>query len=147
MTEHEKIMQQTGLEPSQCSCKTCAGYCATCPCIGTPSDILNLINNGYKDRLVASLWCAGIRIGLEPIEMVQLEQKADNSCVMYEDGKCKLHASGLKPIEGKLANCNLALNVKLQFLQHKLQPSTATALTWLDPKNAQTINIIKKAME
>lgn len=98
----ELMVEAAGLKPSVCSCETCRKKCSEVMCFGTPGDILNLINAGYRNflrRISVDLVMVLQREAMK-IEMVQL--KTDhNGCVMYEGGKCLLHDTGLKPSEGK----------------------------------------------
>ena len=83
--------------------------CQRVPCLGTPHDILAVINAGYIDKVCFTEWAAGMFLGhiTRPIDMVQIKSKGNGlngECVFYNDGKCELHESGLKPTEGKLAH-------------------------------------------
>jgi len=71
-------------------------------CFGTPGDILNLINAGYGNflRKVSVDLVMVLQREAVKIDMVQLIAD-QNGCVMHEGGKCLLHATGLKPSEGK----------------------------------------------
>jgi hypothetical protein len=98
-----KIAKQTGKKPMQCDCEQCKHMCHT-PCLGTPQDILALINAGYSDKLCYTEWIAGMIIGFtsDSIAMVQIKKEGE-WCVFFHDGKCELHEKGLKPTEGRLA--------------------------------------------
>lgn len=83
--------------------------CQRTPCLGTPHDILALIDAGYADQLSYSEWAAGMLLGhiVRPVPMVQIKTTGDSRdgcCVFYSDGKCELHDLGLKPTEGRLAH-------------------------------------------
>ena len=87
------------------NCDKCKNMCRI-PCLGTPEDISNLINAGYGNRLKESFWAFGIiaETHEDVIKMIQPEIK-DGWCTFYKNGLCELHNLGLKPLEGKLANC------------------------------------------
>lgn len=102
-----RIEVRTKRKPTQCNCERCKSMCHT-PCLGTPQDILRLIEAGYADKVAYSEWAVGILLGFTPyvIPMVQIEEK-NGWCVFYHDGKCELHDKGLKPTEGILASHDL----------------------------------------
>ena len=97
------------MKPSQCKCKLCQQQCHT-PCLGTPNDILRLIEAGYKDRLEPTIWGAGMVMGTtdHPIPMIQAKIEGE-WCTFFHDGLCELHNLGLKPTEGKLSHHSMTL--------------------------------------
>ena len=99
-----RIMRKTGRKPVECRCKACQAQCKT-PCLGTPDDILRLIGAGYGERLKMTYWCVGMLLGKinYSIPMVQAIQ-TDKGCTFFHDGRCELHAKGLKPTEGRLSH-------------------------------------------
>ena len=110
MTREEvfnRIANRIGKQPISCNCEKCRQMCQRTPCLGTPQDILAIIEAGYVDKVCYTEWAAGIVLGhiTRPIPMVQLKSNTghDGCCVCYNDGKCELHESGLKPTEGKLS--------------------------------------------
>ena len=52
MTEHENIKKETFSSENSCSCNECKKMCTVAPCMGTPSDILRIINNGFVDKYI-----------------------------------------------------------------------------------------------
>lgn len=62
-TPLQRIIRKTGRKPVQCKCRLCKQQCHT-PCLGTPQDILKLIEAGYKDRLAPTQWLVGIIMGV-----------------------------------------------------------------------------------
>lgn len=104
----KKIIRKTGRKPIECKCEECKKQCRT-PCLGTPYDIKNLIDAGYKDYLMATEWAVGLVLGRlnYTIPMVQAIQKDDGWCIFYENGLCKLHNLNLKPTEGRLSHHTL----------------------------------------
>ena len=99
------ISQKSGRKPTSCNCKECKSQCHT-PCLGTPEDILKLIEAGYEDRLSPTLWAVGMLMGLtdKPIKMIQARQEDNGWCTFYHNGLCELHDLGLKPTEGRLSH-------------------------------------------
>jgi len=112
--------------------------CQTCPCLGTPADILRLINNGYIYQLSITGWATGLQFGVPLIPMIQPKQLANGHCAfLTADKLCSLHNANLKPTEGKLA-------------KHYV-PSYPIALKiakmWQDPEQEHTMNLIVKALQ
>jgi hypothetical protein len=69
--------------------------------MGTPDDIRKIIDNGHGDRLMFSIW-VDEKTGNELPAIMPV--KGPKGCVFQnQEGLCDLHASGLKPTEGKLA--------------------------------------------
>ena len=103
-----KIVRKSGRKPSVCRCVTCQNQCKT-PCLGTPEDILRLIDAGYGDKLKPTLWLVGMALGRldYPIPMIQATQTSEGWCIFFKDGLCELHDLGLKPTEGKLSHHTL----------------------------------------
>lgn len=143
-TEQEQIEELAGMKELSCSCDKCVKMCKTAPCLGTPSEILRLINAGHKANIVGTLFVAGLKYGIPPIDMIQLEYDEDKrQCVMLTDeGKCSLHDSGLKPLEGKLADCRITA-----MPPGKFPPAWCVAFTWTFPANRNIIRLIRKALE
>jgi hypothetical protein len=100
------IIDQSKVEPSQCDCADCQKMCKHTPCVGTPLDMhaIKRVHPEYEDKLAITLNLAALNLGLPPIAMIApvFDEKG---CAFFENGKCILHKEGLKPLEGKLANC------------------------------------------
>lgn len=137
-TIFEKIIRRTGRKPVQCKCRKCKEQCKT-PCLGTPDDILRLIQAGYKDKLARTTWCMGILLGRIniPVPMVQAIQTA-SGCVFFKDGLCELHDAGLKPTEGKLSHHS----IKPENFKFNKSLSWNVAKEWLNEDNRETIRLI-----
>jgi hypothetical protein len=127
MTELELIEDFTKVKATNCHCKKCVAMCRKSICIGTPIDIAKLILAGHVAMLRSVMWDAGKMYGChEVIEMVKLKSFENGTCVMLDiNEKCMLHNSGLKPTEGKLADCKMDFFTKDQF-----PPVLAVAYTW-----------------
>lgn len=124
--------------------------CQRTPCLGTPHDILALIKAGYVDKVCYSEWAAGIVLGHidRPIPMVQIKTKSDGKrdgcCVFFNDGKCELHESGLKPTEGKLSH----QEVSMKELLRENNLTYQVAIEWCKEENLDIIRkIVKKVSE
>lgn len=86
---------------TECSCNVCKAMCKQSPCMGTPEDIEKIIDAGYKDKLMFSVWIDQ-KNGNHLPAIMPIKENA--GCVFQtREGLCELHASGLKPLEGKLA--------------------------------------------
>lgn len=141
MSELDKIARQTKMSSHSCSCERCAKMCLRSPCLGTPADILKLINEGFIHQLGFVDWSAGSRYGLPVIEMVMIAKNEDDSCPLFKNGLCTLHESGLKPTEGKLSSH------EAQDPKHWDEWLTyAVAKTWEAPENQPTVNRIEKIL-
>lgn len=100
----KKIIRETGRNPISCSCEKCQSQCRRAPCLGTPADILKLIDAGYAHKLAPTEWATGLFIGKlnHTIGMIQV-RKSNHGCVFFENGLCQLHDLNLKPTEGRLS--------------------------------------------
>lgn len=128
-----KIIRKSGRKPSNCKCQACKNQCKT-PCLGTPQDIMRLIDAGYGDKVMPTHWLVGMVIGKidYPISMVQAIQMDDGWCVFHKNGLCELHNLLLKPTEGRLSHHDvkpenyifskgLAYNVAKEWLSRENQ--------------------------
>lgn len=135
----QKIIRKTGRKPSNCKCLTCRNQCHT-PCLGTPDDILRLIEVGYQDKLAVTYWCVGMFLGClnYPIVMVQAVTTEEGWCVFYHDGLCELHNKGLKPTEGRLSHHSISKE------NYSFNKSLAyhVAKEWLEERNLPVIEKI-----
>ena len=59
---YQKITRKTGRKPIECKCQACKQQCKT-PCLGTPQDILKIIESGFGDRLFRTHWAVGLLLG------------------------------------------------------------------------------------
>lgn len=145
MTEHEKIIQDTGAVSHECSCQACVGLCKTCPCLGTPSDILRIINNGFIGELDAIQNGVGIVFGGKDLIPLIMPVQLDNGHCTFlsDDGKCKLHPLGIKPLEGKLATSHIS---EVMGRLHMKPLPLAVAQTWEDERNLKTVRLIARAL-
>ena len=153
----QRIMQKTGRKPTECKCQLCKRQCHT-PCLGTPQDILRLIDAGYADRLAPTVWAAGVLMGVvaQPVPLIQaecldgawgglLDVGADCHCTFYtKDGLCELHDKGLKPTEGRLSHHS----IRLDNFKRNRSISWAVVQEWLSPDNADVVaEVIRRYKE
>ena len=92
---------------SECSCDTCKSMCKT-PCIGTPEEMLAISKAGFSKRLAVTSWATGLILGTHDRVVTIIAPLFDQKkgfCTFYQDGMCELHSLGLKPTEGRYANC------------------------------------------
>ncbi len=107
--------------------------------MGTPDDILRLIEAGHVDKLSFTRWAAAVAIGMPVINMVQLAKNDAGACIMFDNGLCKLHTSGLKPFEGKLA---MHVGPEGIYREPGKHPTIQVAKTWLDAANIETMHTV-----
>lgn len=73
------------------------------PCIGTPWDILRIMESSKENIGKVSLTINAApwegELTDSPVIMVAPKTNEDGSCVFLEDGMCSIH--GIKPIEGR----------------------------------------------
>lgn len=112
-----------------CSCPTCQNMCKHCPCIGTPEDILKIIQAGQSHGLCHTRWGTGLVNGAHDtiIEMIQ-PRNTENGCAYLDDKNlCTLHDLGLKPTEGRLTN-----HAEYRPESFKDSVNYIVAMTWVD---------------
>lgn len=121
------LVQETGVKPVSCSCNTCKSMCKEGPCLGTPLDIVAIIEAGYADKLCLTEVRSLIPFGIPAHETIQPRyDKQKKACAFFTDeGLCELHDKGLKPTEGKLAGCEQGRHNNIKML-----PAVAVGLTW-----------------
>lgn len=92
-----------------CACKICKSMCKSAPCWPTPAEARKLIKAGYGDKLMLE---NRRNLFLLSPAMEYYEGKTaplpfvEGRCVFLTTaGKCNLHKIGLKPVEGRLADC------------------------------------------
>ena len=138
LSQLQRIMIKTGRKPCECKCKLCQAQCHT-PCLGTPQDIMRLVDAGYADRLAVTEWAAGIYMGVisEPVIMLQAIRDGEDEfdekahCTFFHDGLCELHDKGLKPTEGRLSHHSH----RIDNFKASRSISWAVAQEWLNPDN------------
>lgn len=138
MTEEQVIIEKSGAQLNSCACDHCKSMCQRAPCLGTPAEMLAIAKAGFADRLEKITWAAGyLKYGIPMIDDV-IRPKMDKikgACTFYtEAGLCQLHDLGLKPMEGRLADC------KTEFVPaDKVSVYLLGPLTWDRPENNMII--------
>jgi hypothetical protein len=115
------------LKTSECSCDVCKNMCRRTPCLPTPEDVVKLMAAGHKSKLRATIY-AGPFTDV-PVRLVAPHYDEERkACAFLDDNNlCILHESGLKPLEGKLANhANEYEQVKnnIQYILNLWNPKT-----------------------
>ena len=141
LTSFQRVMLRTGRQPSECHCRRCQQQCIT-PCLGTPDDILRLMDAGYMDRLCITDWAAGVLMGVTrhlltfiQADMLTDEKEKRTRCTFFHDGRCELHEKGLKPTEGKLSHHS----IRIDNFRAGRSLSWAVAQEWLEPENREKV--------
>lgn len=134
------------IKESVCACSTCKSMCKRQPCIGTPEDIVKIIQAGHSSKLAFTVWGVGLATKTydKPIEMIQPLQLDNGYCAFLDENElCSLHEAGLKPTEGKLAHHSLGI----YYGNFKETPPFKVAMTWVDDKgeNNPTKQLIRAA--
>jgi hypothetical protein len=143
-TDHQAIEELTGLQPISCACKRCSNLCKRISCMGTPQEILALINAGYAERIRPAINLRrfpGYTLPDRMLLFIPLYDPQLGSCTFLKNDLCTLHDRGLKPIEGRLSDCKTT-----EMPADKIELPLAVLLTWLREENKQTIRIITKAI-
>ncbi|MBF0648683.1 hypothetical protein IR083_07610 [Dysgonomonas sp. GY75] len=130
-----RIINRTGRRETECNCELCQRQCKI-PCLGTPDDILKLLEAGYRDKLSFSQWMVGVMLGKFPLPVPMVQAcRTEEGCVFFKDGLCELHALGLKPAEGKLSHHSTRLD---NFI-FESSISWNVAREWLDMCNYKKV--------
>lgn len=135
----QKIIRRTGRKPVECKCQECKKQCRT-PCLGTPQDILKLVEAGYTDKLMPTHWAVGLVLGKlsYTIPMIQAIQTDEGWCIFHKDGLCSLHELGLKPTEGRLSHHS----IKPENYVFSKGLAYNVAKEWLDSSNIPVVQEI-----
>lgn len=141
-TALQRIIRKTGRKPVECRCAACRAQCRT-PCLGTPGDILRLLEAGYRRRLAPTLWGVGLLLGRLPYAVPMVQARRENGyCTFFRDGLCELHGAGLKPTEGRLSYHTLTE----ENFRFGRSLSWNVAREWLDGRNDAVIGEITRLM-
>lgn len=125
MESEEIIKQLTGYEPTTCSCNTCKTMCKTAPCIGTPEEMIKIIEAGFVSKLIVTGYAAGIKYGAPAMDIIAPDFNNGRCAFLNENDLCELHDLKLKPAEGCFANCN-----HTHIKDGKMHPVVAILFTW-----------------
>jgi len=111
-TTFQKISRKTGKKQTNCKCQLCKRQCVH-PCLGTPDDMIRILEAGYQDRVMFIRWTGALDMGVHNSDIPMITSLLDpvkKSCTFFTDGLCELHAQGLKPTEGKLSHHSTELS-------------------------------------
>jgi Fe-S-cluster containining protein len=138
--EAVQLIVQDRVKASSCSCGECQAMCQRIPCMGTPQDILRIVQAGKGGHLAATEWCAGMRYGLPRIPVVQVRGMEDSpsyadgggQCPLWDPktGLCTIH--DIKPIEGRLGN-------HAGGFSFWASPLLVAMLSWMLPANRELV--------
>ena len=91
---------------SSCKCSACRMACMVSPCFGTPEDMQKLIDAGYQDRLLPTIYMNPETLEEYPVIApigINFVGALHRCTFLDSDMNCELHDKNLKPTEGKLA--------------------------------------------
>lgn len=111
--------------------------------MGTPDDILALINAGYIYEIRSALNLQGFcgwHIPHPVFYFVPYYDKGKGSCTFLQNDLCILHDKKLKPTEGRLIDCKME-----ELPEGKVYLPAVVLLTWVRPENLHTVKLIEKA--
>ena len=142
-SQFQYVMRKTGRKPVQCKCKLCQEQCHQA-CLGTPQDILRLIEAGYASRVALTEWAAGMLMGCTNHIVLMIQPRIENGwCTFFHDGLCELHDKGLKPNEGKLSHHS----TRIDNWTPRKSIAWNVARLWEEPANRETIERICEALK
>ena len=135
----EKIIRESGRTPVSCKCPQCQKQCLRAPCLGTPADILKLIEAGYADKLIATEWATGLFLGKLnfTVKMIQIKH-TKQGCSFFKNGLCTLHDLNLKPTEGKLSHHT----IKAENFDFNKSLTWQVAQTWIGDENLREVLMV-----
>ena len=144
-TELQMISVKSGRKVTECRCKECKNQCRRMCCLGTPADIMRILQAGYKDRIIFTQWAVGVLMGTMKnfVNMYQAEFIKGYGCTFFKDGLCELHDRGLKPTEGKLSHHGSYDDET----NYKKTAANIIAMTWCRPENFYLIQEIKSIIQ
>lgn len=142
--EAERLIAGRSQEPCPhgggAACPVCVEMCQRKPCWPTPIEALALIQAGYGDKLMVERW-NGSRYDDANADIMLLSPavyrfegdptgrwRLGRCTFLTPEGKCSLHDLGLKPVEGRLAQCGEIDTEGEEPSHHEL-----VAATWNSP--------------
>jgi len=142
-SQFQYVMRKTGRKPIQCKCKLCQQQCHQA-CLGTPQDILRIIEAGYASRVALTEWAAGMLMGCTDHIVLMIQPRVEGEwCTFFHDGLCELHDKGLKPTEGRLSHHS----VKIDNWTPRKSIAWNVARLWEEPANRDIIERICEGMK
>lgn len=110
------MTKMTMLPDVECCCDKCKSMCLR-PCWGTPEELEKIIDAGFSHKLMMDyfeeesgndrvyLLCGALQ-GYEGKRAPYWPQD-DRGCAFFNEQRlCDLHDSKIKPVEGRVADCN-----------------------------------------
>ena len=94
--------------PAECTCASCQAMCMESTCMPTPAEARALMRAGHALRLAryeprGTDEHAFVAPAPRGLEGATLRTTNSGRCTFLSAGRCELHGSGLKPMEGRLA--------------------------------------------
>ena len=136
--ENEMITEQEIIErldryvgKTECSCERCRSACMKIPCIGTPWDMIRIMESSKENKEKVSItinaapWKGGLTDS--PVIMVAPRMNKDGSCAFLKDGMCSINE--IKPIEGKYSYHEPTEKEKSLDIVDMIQNSTAVLIS------------------
>lgn len=141
MTESIRYYKRAieGRREISCFCETCREMCRV-PCWPTPDEARRLIRSGHAHDLEITTEMGGIEV-LAPRDETTIADQVfgrPGGCVFWDEtGKCRLHALGMKPLEGRLAHHSIS---------PRTGPQVRTSLAWLwsQPRGRAVVRLWRK---
>lgn len=84
--------------------------CEHRPCWGTPEEAENIMNAGLGSNLMLDYWVGETDTYMATPAIIGYQGEnapfwPEGRCAFLKDGLCSLHDKGLKPLEGRTADC------------------------------------------
>lgn len=108
---------------NQCSCERCALMCHHSPCTPTPEEAIRLLESEFAKHMMLTV-IPDIKKGrlaavIAP-KGIHREDSPARRCILLENGLCRLHDTGLKPLEGRLASHDNTIHQSAQLRSEML---------------------------
>ncbi len=134
------MMKLEDYTATECACAVCQSMCRSCPCWGTPREIVKLIRAGHGYKLMLDWWIEDDQLPYTEVicpaevglEAFKTSSWRDGACTFFVEGRCSIHA--IKPSEGRFA-IHVGLGQSLLHL--------AVARTWNNPSGRRVVRYWK----
>ena len=122
------------IECPEKGCAVCRNMCHV-PCTPTPAEAVRIIEHGLGDRLGFAeapdasfdkrvTYLAPSMQGNELGKIDRYTTPGDDEwCTFYKEGQCQLHELGLKPLEGRAADCTRTINNHISDIARAIDTS------------------------
>ncbi len=132
----KKLLSKTNLTPATRECHRCALRDSDEACLGTPDDIVQLIDAGYG-MVLRPVSIDVVTVHLRhstAVRMIQLISDTEG-CALYKDGACLANGGKLKPTEGRYhIHPQTRAQEALMYLL-----SLAVVMEWIAPDNHKAV--------